>query len=167
MEGIHPFVDGIWEPLWAWRRQTIGRSEGEVSSITSLLNGLVLDPAHDDKWVWSLEASGEFTVKSLSHVIQKKLLASNMSDVAHFLRTHRSHGIYESLLLLMPKNQDSLAEDLELVEGSGNKIIHATSPEEANSARHEDIFSAVKRLYLLWIFNRAPIRSRSWDLWVL
>nr|GEW02027.1 RNA-directed DNA polymerase, eukaryota, reverse transcriptase zinc-binding domain protein [Tanacetum cinerariifolium] len=34
-------VNGIWEPFWAWRRQPSGRSEGEVSLITSLLNGLV------------------------------------------------------------------------------------------------------------------------------
>ncbi|GJX75163.1 RNA-directed DNA polymerase, eukaryota, reverse transcriptase zinc-binding domain protein [Tanacetum coccineum] len=52
------FVDGVWEPVWAWLRQPRGRSEGDVSSLTNLLNGLVLDPSHDDKWVWSLESSG-------------------------------------------------------------------------------------------------------------
>ncbi|GJT00844.1 RNA-directed DNA polymerase, eukaryota, reverse transcriptase zinc-binding domain protein [Tanacetum coccineum] len=47
-----------------------------------------------------------------------------------------------------------------------NKIIHAASIEEANSARHEDNFSTVQRLSLLWIFSRAPFRSHSWDSWV-
>ncbi|GKC14747.1 hypothetical protein Tco_1011529 [Tanacetum coccineum] len=47
-----------------------------------------------------------------------------------------------------------------------NKIIHAASFEEANSARHEDNFSTVQMLSLLWIFNRAPFRSHSWDSWV-
>nr|GEV35802.1 RNA-directed DNA polymerase, eukaryota, reverse transcriptase zinc-binding domain protein [Tanacetum cinerariifolium] len=47
-----------------------------------------------------------------------------------------------------------------------NKIIHAASIEEANSACHEDNFSVVQRLSLLWIFYRAPFRTRSWDLWV-
>ncbi|GKG08428.1 hypothetical protein Tco_0334260, partial [Tanacetum coccineum] len=48
---------------------------------------LVLNPALDDKWIWSLEASGEFTVKSLSHVIQKKLLTSDVSDMAQSFKT--------------------------------------------------------------------------------
>ena len=47
-----------------------------------------------------------------------------------------------------------------------NKIIHASSIEEATSTRHEEIFPAVQRLSLLWIFNRAPFGPRSWNLWV-
>nr|GEX84098.1 putative reverse transcriptase domain-containing protein [Tanacetum cinerariifolium] len=47
-----------------------------------------------------------------------------------------------------------------------NKIIRAASIEEVNPARHEDNFSVVQRLSLLWIFNRAPFRACSWNLWV-
>ncbi|GKF00703.1 RNA-directed DNA polymerase, eukaryota, reverse transcriptase zinc-binding domain protein [Tanacetum coccineum] len=68
-------------PVWAWRRQPHGRSGGDISSLTNLLNGLILDPSHNDKWVWSLESSGKFTVKSLSFAIQKKLLLSGISEV--------------------------------------------------------------------------------------
>nr|GEX63466.1 ureide permease 1-like isoform X1 [Tanacetum cinerariifolium] len=46
------------------------------------------------------------------------------------------------------------------------KIIHATTIEEANSARHEDIFPAVQRQSLLWISNRAPSRLSSWISWI-
>ncbi|GKC54817.1 RNA-directed DNA polymerase, eukaryota, reverse transcriptase zinc-binding domain protein, partial [Tanacetum coccineum] len=76
--------------------------------------------------------NGEFTVKSFSHAIQKKLLTIDVSDMARSLSWNSwvprkvnicawrvlSPGIYEPLLLLMSKSQDSLAEDLELVEGS-------------------------------------------------
>ncbi|PWA66948.1 Retrovirus-related Pol polyprotein LINE-1 [Artemisia annua] len=55
----------------AWHRQPFGRSNGEISSLLNLLNGLVLTPSQDDKWVWSLEHSGAFTVRSLSTTIDK------------------------------------------------------------------------------------------------
>ncbi|PWA67093.1 RNA-directed DNA polymerase, eukaryota, Reverse transcriptase zinc-binding domain protein [Artemisia annua] len=47
-----------------------------------------------------------------------------------------------------------------------NKIIHATSTEEAISARHDDIFPAVQRQSLLWISNRAPRKLSSWNSWI-
>ncbi|GJW01947.1 hypothetical protein Tco_1560803 [Tanacetum coccineum] len=168
----------------------------DVSLLTSFLNGLVLDPSHDDKWVLSLESSGKFTVKSLSLDIKKKLLVYDVT-----------HGIYQLLLFLIPYNQDCLDEDLELVECSGsfnpsldailkgisdfsedtrasknfhavcltviwhvwawrNKIFHASTIEEATSARNGDIIYDVQRLSLLWIFNRDPFSSHSWDLWI-
>ncbi|GJZ10121.1 retrovirus-related pol polyprotein from transposon TNT 1-94 [Tanacetum coccineum] len=74
-------VDGVWEPIREWRQQPIGRSAGDVSLLTSFLNGLVLDPSHDDKWVLSLESSSKFTVKSLSFAIKKKLLVYDVSEV--------------------------------------------------------------------------------------
>ncbi|GJY42904.1 hypothetical protein Tco_0431117 [Tanacetum coccineum] len=183
VERIHPsdkwsLVNGIWEPFWAWRQNPSVRSEGE------------------------------FTVKSLSHAIQKKLLTSDVSDMAR-----SSLGIYESLFLTnhcffsCPKIKilwlkiwdwwkapgsfnPSLEDILKGIAGFSedkrvskifhavsmtviwhvwtwrNKIIHAASIEEANSARHEDNFSTVQRLSLLWIFNHAPFRSHSWDSWV-
>ncbi|GJT19412.1 hypothetical protein Tco_0878118 [Tanacetum coccineum] len=79
--GRRSLVDGVWEPIREWRQQPIGRSAGDVSLLTSFLNGLVLDPSHDDKWVLSLESSDKFTVKSLSLAIKKKLLVYDVSEV--------------------------------------------------------------------------------------
>ncbi|GKE53853.1 hypothetical protein Tco_1489009, partial [Tanacetum coccineum] len=199
-------VNGIWEPFWAWRRNPSGRFEGDVSLITSLLKGLVLNPALDDKWIWSLEASGEFTVKSLSRAIQKKLLTSDVQNPCcafcevHLESTNHCFFSCPKIKILWLKIWDwwkapgsfnpSLEDILKGIAGFSeykrvsksfhavsmtviwhvwtwrNKIIHAASIEEANSARHEDNFSTVQRLSLLWIFNRAPFRSHSWDSWV-
>ncbi|GKD85230.1 RNA-directed DNA polymerase, eukaryota, reverse transcriptase zinc-binding domain protein [Tanacetum coccineum] len=191
MGNIWSLVNGIWEPFWAWRRHPSGRSGGEVSLITG-------------------RSEGEFTVKSLSRAIQKKLLSSDVSEVAQLFSwnswvprkvnicawrvfldrlptranlVHRgiqAPGSFNPSLEDILKGITDFSEDKRVskifhavcmtviwhVWTWRNKIIHAASIEEANSARHKDNFSDVQRLSLLWIFNCAPFRACSWDLWV-
>ena len=47
-----------------------------------------------------------------------------------------------------------------------NKILHATSEAEATSIRHQDIFSSVQRMSLLWASHRAFKSRFSWDKWI-
>ncbi|GKD44690.1 phospholipase-like protein [Tanacetum coccineum] len=72
--------DGVWHAKWAWRRHPTGRASGEVDLLVSLINGLVLDSNIDDKWFWSLDDSGGFSVKSLSRVVQDLLFSNNDPD---------------------------------------------------------------------------------------
>ncbi|GJX68641.1 hypothetical protein Tco_0304368 [Tanacetum coccineum] len=51
------FSNGAWAANWAWRRQPIGRSLGDISSILSLMDGLVFDTSKEDEWVWNIESS--------------------------------------------------------------------------------------------------------------
>lgn len=74
--------DGSWQSKWAWRRHLSGRESGELDLLESLINGLVLKSHHDDKWIWSLDDSGIFLVKSLSTAIQDKLFSNNDPDPA-------------------------------------------------------------------------------------
>ena len=69
--------DGIWHAKWDWRRPPRGRAFGDLESLVSLINGLVLDSHHDDKWVWSLDESGVFSVKSLTRAVQDILFSNN------------------------------------------------------------------------------------------
>ncbi|GJS88192.1 RNA-directed DNA polymerase, eukaryota, reverse transcriptase zinc-binding domain protein [Tanacetum coccineum] len=242
------FVDGFWQANWAWNRQTSSKSDGEVSSLLNLLNGLVLSPSQDDRWIWSLEHSGVFSVRSLSATIDKKILDCQTNTVDKvfswnswvprkvnictwrvFLdrlptRSNLSrHGIqiYNPSCVFCDDNVETRdhcfytcpkikiiwlkiwswwkapptfhpsLDDI-LTGGSyfsidkrkskifhavcmtfiwyiwawRNKIIHATTIEEANSARYEDVFLAVQRQSLLWISNRAPSRLSSWISWI-
>ncbi|GJS48409.1 hypothetical protein Tco_0598530 [Tanacetum coccineum] len=67
---------------WSWRRQPNGRANDELSSLYSLISGLVLNYSRDDTWTWSLEASGVFSVLSLSNLMQKKMLDSGVSSLS-------------------------------------------------------------------------------------
>ncbi|PWA75344.1 RNA-directed DNA polymerase, eukaryota, Reverse transcriptase zinc-binding domain protein [Artemisia annua] len=69
--------DGVWQGNWAWRRQPTGRAEGDLLLLVSLINFIVLDPTMDDKWIWTLNESGMFSVSSLSRAIQKQIFVNN------------------------------------------------------------------------------------------
>nr|GEV99816.1 retrotransposon protein, putative, Ty1-copia subclass [Tanacetum cinerariifolium] len=69
-------IDDIWQRNWAWRRLLTGRALSDLSSLNVLIFGLVLDCATKDKWTWSLENSGKFSVRSLCKAIHNKLFVS-------------------------------------------------------------------------------------------
>ncbi|GJV65517.1 RNA-directed DNA polymerase, eukaryota, reverse transcriptase zinc-binding domain protein [Tanacetum coccineum] len=69
--------DGVWQGRWAWRRQLSGRAEGDLSLLLSLINTTVVDYTQDDKWIWTLNDSGMFSVSSLCRVIQKQMFVNN------------------------------------------------------------------------------------------
>nr|GEV00544.1 RNA-directed DNA polymerase, eukaryota, reverse transcriptase zinc-binding domain protein [Tanacetum cinerariifolium] len=69
--------DGVWQGKWAWRRQPSGRAEGDLSLLLSLINLTVLDSTQDDRWIWTLNDSGTFSVSSLCQVIQKQMFVNN------------------------------------------------------------------------------------------
>ncbi|GJT08667.1 hypothetical protein Tco_0843129 [Tanacetum coccineum] len=52
-------LNGVWQVIWAWRRQPRGRALDELSTLSSLISGLVLDMSREDIWSWSLDESGE------------------------------------------------------------------------------------------------------------
>ncbi|GJZ86987.1 RNA-directed DNA polymerase, eukaryota, reverse transcriptase zinc-binding domain protein [Tanacetum coccineum] len=72
-------MNGNWISRWSWRRQPTGRSEGDLVSLNNVITGIVLDPLHDDKWVWSLNDSESFSVKSLRVAIQNKMFYNNIA----------------------------------------------------------------------------------------
>ncbi|GJX12723.1 putative RNA-directed DNA polymerase [Tanacetum coccineum] len=45
--------------MWAWRRQPRGRALDELSMLSSLISGLVLNMSRGDFWSWSLDESVE------------------------------------------------------------------------------------------------------------
>ncbi|GJW91856.1 hypothetical protein Tco_0169409 [Tanacetum coccineum] len=67
-------LNGVWQGIWAWRRQPHGRALDELSMLSSLISGLVLDMSREDIWSWSLDESGCFSVRSLCKIIQSNLL---------------------------------------------------------------------------------------------
>ncbi|GKD99022.1 RNA-directed DNA polymerase, eukaryota, reverse transcriptase zinc-binding domain protein [Tanacetum coccineum] len=199
------FVDGIWQPNWAWNRQPSGRSDGEVSSLLNLLNGLVLSPSQDDRWVWSLEHWCFFyRLPTRSNLARRGIQIHNPSCV--FCNDNvesRDHCFYTCPKIQIiwlkiwswwkaPPTFHPSFDDILTGGGPGfsldkrkskifhavcmtfiwyiwawrNKIIHATSIEEANSARHDDIFPAVQRQSLFWISNRVPSGLSSWNSWI-
>ncbi|GJY33571.1 reverse transcriptase domain, reverse transcriptase zinc-binding domain protein [Tanacetum coccineum] len=66
-------LDGVWKGIWAWSRQPRGRTLDDLSALSYLINGVVLDRSHEVNWSWSLDESGSFSVRSLCKFIQSKL----------------------------------------------------------------------------------------------
>ncbi|GJZ28787.1 hypothetical protein Tco_0573434 [Tanacetum coccineum] len=60
--------------LWrkAWRRQPRGGVLDDLSALSYLINGLVLDRPREDNWSRSLDESSSFSVRSLCKFIQSK-----------------------------------------------------------------------------------------------
>lgn len=52
---------------WEWRIQPRGRASHEMGT-------LKLSEDHNDFWSWSPDLSGKFSVKSLTFLVQNKLL---------------------------------------------------------------------------------------------
>nr|GEZ92180.1 RNA-directed DNA polymerase, eukaryota, reverse transcriptase zinc-binding domain protein [Tanacetum cinerariifolium] len=73
-------IDDIWQGKWAWRRQPSGRALTDLSSLNLLITGLVLDSAIEDKWTWTLEDSGKFSVRSLCKAIHSNLFVSEANS---------------------------------------------------------------------------------------
>ncbi|GKA61626.1 hypothetical protein Tco_0761145 [Tanacetum coccineum] len=115
------FVDGIWQPNWAWNRQPSGRSNGEAPP--------TFHPSFDD------------------------ILTGG---VLGFSLDKRKSKIFHAVCMTF----------IWYIWAWRNKIIHATTIEEANSARHDDIFPAVQRQTLFWISNRVPSGLSSWNSWI-
>ncbi|PWA77431.1 RNA-directed DNA polymerase, eukaryota, Reverse transcriptase zinc-binding domain protein [Artemisia annua] len=74
--------NGVWHSKRSWRRQPNGRATDELSNLSSLISGLVLNFSRDDEWTWSLEASGGFSVQSLSKLIQINMFAIEDSSLS-------------------------------------------------------------------------------------
>nr|GEU80702.1 glycoside hydrolase, catalytic domain-containing protein [Tanacetum cinerariifolium] len=51
--------------IWAWKRQPSGRALEELSSLSCLINMLVLDMSREDNWSWSLDETGSFSLRLL------------------------------------------------------------------------------------------------------
>ncbi|GKD79127.1 hypothetical protein Tco_1341748, partial [Tanacetum coccineum] len=60
--------------VWSYRRAPRGGIEEEQRCILISRIGGVILPNMLDRWVWSLEASGEFSVKSVRSLINDTLL---------------------------------------------------------------------------------------------
>ncbi|GKC88879.1 hypothetical protein Tco_1149528 [Tanacetum coccineum] len=53
------FLNGVWQGIWAWRRQPHGYALDDLFALTSLINGHVHDMSREDYWSWSLDKSVE------------------------------------------------------------------------------------------------------------
>ncbi|PWA86322.1 RNA-directed DNA polymerase, eukaryota, Reverse transcriptase zinc-binding domain protein [Artemisia annua] len=183
----------------------------------------------DDKWIWTLNDSGMFSVSSLSQAIQKQMFVNNdalspfiwnswiprkVNVCSWRLALNRlptrvnlvRHGVSissQSCLFCGMANESrehcflscpiikiiwlkiwswwrcpslfnpSLSEILKVcmtftwtIWNWRNKILHASSEAEAISIRHQDIFSTVQRMSLLWASHRASRNRFSWDKWI-
>ncbi|GJR66188.1 putative RNA-directed DNA polymerase [Tanacetum coccineum] len=241
MEKLDINLENLMVKKWSWRREPRGRSAGELYSLENLINRLFLDSSAADKWTWSPDATGMFTVKSLSNLIQNKLIRGGRIDVPFkwnswvlrkvniyawriamnrlptkdnltrfgiqinpisclfcgledetrdhcFLQCSKIKLIWfklwswwQSNSLHIPSLGDILSGNLPFHDDKHiskayhvtclsliwiiwrwrNKLVHANET-EVNSLLHEDVFSSLQRLSLLWIKNRSPKKNIAW-----
>ncbi|XP_071700150.1 uncharacterized protein [Rutidosis leptorrhynchoides] len=62
---------------WDWSRVPGGRTAGELQNLISMLSEFVFDSGSVDKWKWSLNSNGIFTVKVLSSHLDEQILSGN------------------------------------------------------------------------------------------
>nr|GEU48707.1 RNA-directed DNA polymerase, eukaryota, reverse transcriptase zinc-binding domain protein [Tanacetum cinerariifolium] len=55
------------------------RVDQRAISLNNVINGILLNTLHDDKWVWSMNDSDSFSVKSLCVAIQNKMFYNNIA----------------------------------------------------------------------------------------
>ncbi|XP_071729191.1 uncharacterized protein [Rutidosis leptorrhynchoides] len=66
---------------WSWGREPTGRAGGELAELSELIHSASMDPECDDSWTWSLSGNGIFKTKTLSTLIDAKLLNSSTSSM--------------------------------------------------------------------------------------
>ncbi|XP_071718211.1 uncharacterized protein [Rutidosis leptorrhynchoides] len=59
---------------WSWVRPPSGRANGELQRLNELLANATINPQIQDHWSWKGSTNGIFTTKSLTDIINSKLL---------------------------------------------------------------------------------------------
>ncbi|GKB12598.1 RNA-directed DNA polymerase, eukaryota, partial [Tanacetum coccineum] len=67
-------INGTWRAVWDWRINHRGRALDDLTNLSSIIGDLSLSPGTNDKWLWSCDATGVFKVRSITSLIQNKLL---------------------------------------------------------------------------------------------
>ncbi|GJU96848.1 reverse transcriptase domain, reverse transcriptase zinc-binding domain protein [Tanacetum coccineum] len=68
----------VWE--WDWVRDIRGRVCKELEDLLGALQHVVVSNNCRDRWRWSLDEDGKFTVKELSRLIEEKIILSDNRD---------------------------------------------------------------------------------------
>lgn len=64
----------IWAGSWAWRRPPSGRALDDLASLNNSIGSLRLTSELADGRRWSLDPTGSFNIKNLTHRVQINLL---------------------------------------------------------------------------------------------
>ncbi|XP_071729365.1 uncharacterized protein [Rutidosis leptorrhynchoides] len=72
---------------WNWAREPVGRTGTELNQMVSMLESLQINRSSSESWSWCLSPSGNFTVKSLSILIDDGLITLGGST-PETLRNH-------------------------------------------------------------------------------
>ncbi|GJS70247.1 ribonuclease H-like domain-containing protein [Tanacetum coccineum] len=67
-------IEGSWRAVWDWRINPRGRALDDLTNLFLIIGDLSLSPGTNDKWLWSCDATGVFKVRSITSLIQNKLL---------------------------------------------------------------------------------------------
>ncbi|GJV67326.1 reverse transcriptase domain, reverse transcriptase zinc-binding domain protein [Tanacetum coccineum] len=67
------WVDNRWVWQWDWVRNIKGRVSKELEDLLAVLQHVVISNNCRDRWRWSLDEDGEFTVKEISRMIEEKI----------------------------------------------------------------------------------------------
>ncbi|GKB26925.1 reverse transcriptase domain, reverse transcriptase zinc-binding domain protein, partial [Tanacetum coccineum] len=85
------WVNDVWCWEWDWVRNIRGRVNREFEDLLGVVQNIVVHSNCRDKWRWTLNENGEFTVKELARLVEEKIL-------------HTESGGHETLWnILVPK----------------------------------------------------------------
>ncbi|GJX92578.1 RNA-directed DNA polymerase, eukaryota, reverse transcriptase zinc-binding domain protein [Tanacetum coccineum] len=68
------WVNGGWRWEWDWVRSIRGRVSKEFEELLSVMQNIVVHSNCRDKWFWSLDEDGVFTVKMLARLVDERIL---------------------------------------------------------------------------------------------
>ncbi|GJW84636.1 hypothetical protein Tco_0157781, partial [Tanacetum coccineum] len=71
------WVDNRWVWEWDWTRDIRGKVCKEFEDLLGVLHHVIISNNCRDRWRWSLNEDGEFTVKELSRLVEEKILRSD------------------------------------------------------------------------------------------
>ncbi|GKD95506.1 RNA-directed DNA polymerase, eukaryota, reverse transcriptase zinc-binding domain protein, partial [Tanacetum coccineum] len=68
------WVNTGWRWEWDWVRNIRGRACSEFEELLGVLQNIVISINCKDKWRWTLNGDGNFSVKDLSRLVEEKIL---------------------------------------------------------------------------------------------
>ncbi|XP_071727099.1 uncharacterized protein [Rutidosis leptorrhynchoides] len=126
--------------LWAWARELLGRNNGELQSLISIISAAAAGFHHSnstsDRWSWELASNGQFNVKKLASLIDKKLLQSAGLASPETLRNNLVPKKIEILVWRLLKKRLPVRVELDKSSSDLNSVRCPICDDNIDSVEH-------------------------------
>ncbi|XP_071689042.1 uncharacterized protein [Rutidosis leptorrhynchoides] len=132
---------------WCWSRTVSGRTGAELSALDRLIESCRLESDRPDRWVWNLSSNGSFTSKTMTSIIEEKLLPRG----THLFETLRNYLVPKKVEVFIWRSRKKRLATLVELDKRGIDLHSVRCPlcdDDVESVDHALIFC--KHAFEVW-----------------